>query len=314
MVLKNYLSIKQKSTILLFIIVTCLTFVACGPGIFGLFGMLFESRGEVVLDRLPLSEAIEGKKIDFIGAQIFWGNKEYNRTSSLYQYRETAIIHNDTYIGNLFKIDGAWDAAIVLFEHLNENKRKKLSVFFYDRNCCLYISPNLLWKDSWYVKLFTMQPHVMDEIGCINYFNTPAYKDGEQGKMMNSSISSIIKQSNADYFLVFAIRPIEAWRPDEEHPYIVLNVALITVMYNREGKKVYSEIYTESIESNDSEKIYYYCIMKLLNNQGAKINKDLSFLDVLDDAPYPTLEDMLREAYNYKRDNNDLRNLYLQKK
>ena len=62
----------------------------------------------------------------------------------------------------------------------------------------------------------------------------------------------------------------------------------------RDGKKIYSKIYEESLDDTASfaEYFLYDCTMKLIENQGEQISNDLSFLLTADDAPSPTLEDL----------------------
>ena len=75
---------------------------------------------------------------------------------------------------------------------------------------------------------------------------------------------------------------------------IKITTALLTIIYSRDGKKIYSKIYYETLEKTASsiKFSFYTCTMKLLENQGEQINKDLSFLLTANIATSPTLEDL----------------------
>jgi hypothetical protein len=116
--------------------------------------------------------------------------------------------------------------------------------------------------------------------------------------MVGITLSQIKKYSNADYFLAIALKPLDT-KKWNAHKSKKMTAVLLTIIYNRDGKKVYSKIYAETIEpisyptSRFSKSSHFYdCIVKLLENQGEQISNDLSFLLTADDAPAPTLEDL----------------------
>ena len=107
--------------------------------------------------------------------------------------------------------------------------------------------------------------------------------------MVDITLKQIKKYSNADYFLLIVLKPLEDNQGRKK-----ATVALLTILYNRDGKKVYSKIYQESLDETASfdKDFLYDCTMQLIENQGEQISKDLSFLLTADDAPSPTLEDL----------------------
>ena len=286
---------------LLSIVVLALTTVSCLP--FQLVEMSDQivSRGEVVLERIPLSEDITGKRVDFTGIQVYAGHKGYNNTM-LYKYYTAQNIFPPAVAGSGVSSevlqDKLWDVTIQFMETFDKDKRNRLTVIFDESGCCMRLcSRPIVFDANDYMLLFRdRQKPVIDDNSC---FSLLPYEEGAPGKMSRRRISSIKKNSNADYFLVFAVRPLELWIPDKEHKGYVLNIALITAMYDWKGKKVYSEIYTESLEHEYSGRgLYYDCIMLLLKNHGKQIDKDLSFLNNAAIAEYPTLEDVHIQAYN----------------
>ena len=289
----------KKHLITITVIIICTTMIACG---LEQMRLIIPEKGEIVLDQIPLSENIEGKRVDFIGLQIYYAERGYNNTS-IYRYNGKSPLV--TKRQNIFKHrpeDMSWDIITSVVESLDEEKRNRLTVLFNERNCTkLLYPPLLIWHGSAYRESFgDKQVPVIDNMSCINAlpFRTP-YREGVQGKMATGNSLNISGISNAEYFLVFAIRLLEIWPPENEQQNSTYKIALITVMYNRDGKKVYSAIYNESIEGDDSkENIYYNCIMQLFENQHKQINKDLSFLNTVAKAQYPTLEDMHVAAYN----------------
>ena len=304
----------KKLLIALAAIIVCATMTACG---LEMLRLIIPEKGEIVLDQIPLSENIEGKRVYFTGLQIYSAAYGYNNTSIFRYHEESPIFDKNHNLLLYWPTNGVWYITIKLIENIDEVKRSRLTVLFDERGYCtrLLYMPFIRWDDSKYGASFGIrQQYVIDELSCFNVlpFRTP-YRNGVRGKMAADSSKSIRRISDADYFLVFAIRPLEIWLPEKGDQNIIYKIALITALYNRAGKKVYSEVYTESFVKNQYEwNMYYHCIIQLLDNYRKQVNKDLSFLNTAAKAEYPTLDDLHVKAYN--TESKDIHDLYLPRK
>jgi hypothetical protein len=113
--------------------------------------------------------------------------------------------------------------------------------------------------------------------------------------MASSCLGILKKSSNANYFLVVAIRPLDVQLPDEKNPYSTMKIALIIVLYNNQGIKEFSKIYemvSDQIAKSEEREAYFRCSLKLLETYGSQINRELSFLSMAEDAKSPTLENL----------------------
>ena len=140
------------------------------------------------------------------------------------------------------------------------------------------------------------QKPVNDSLSLFSCLYTENFKAGNN-KMTGIALSEIKRYSHADYFLVIAVKLLNANKFNNRRK---ANVALLTVIYNMDGKKIYSKIYEETLDIiqinpralSDDSFSYYNCTMKIIENQGEQISNDLMFLLAADDAPSPTLEDL----------------------
>ena len=235
--------------------------------------MWIPNMADIVLENVEYHGEIRGR-IDFVGMQKI----RYN------YYPWTSVEDRN---------------ALSLFaSKLDMNLRGKIHItqsfdYWGEAQFCLFP-----WREGKYLQfLLGYQKSVNDSLSCSSWLFgifSESYRAGNN-KMVGITLSQIKKYSDADYFLAIAVRPLDAINRKKA------TVVLLTVIYNRDGKKVYSKIYTETLDivSNKSFPIfssgdnsYYDCTMKLIENQGEQINKDLSFLLTADDAPSPTLEDL----------------------
>ena len=176
-------------------------------------------------------------------------------------------------------------------DKLDAPLREKIHVtqsfdFQWGLRCCLLP----FWYGGSSQFLFQYQEPVHDNIGFPTCLYPGDYATGNN-KMTPTALSQIKKYSNADYFLLIAVQPIVRGVYKKR-----ATAAIATIIYNRKGKKVYSKIYQENFDESVSFGNYfiYDRTMKLIENQGEQISKDLSFLLTADYAPSPTLEDLHR--------------------
>jgi hypothetical protein len=278
----------MKKFLLFFIFLPVALFSGgCGAELAGCL-IQWPSKGEIVFDSILPPQGLEGK-IYFIGIQMFKGQYEYNGSQD-YLYDAYTIFSTKTY-------DLYLDKKILssFIESLDLPLQEKLKIKARYSNFAYTYRP---WQYSDYSSFWNQREVVNDELSCIDYWSFHPYKDGVQGKMTSGFVSSLAKKHNdADYFFLVAIRPLKISAPDYDRKSHSYSVALITVIFNRDGKKVYSKIYEENIDVPDKKGTtpYYDCTLKLLENQGAQISKDLFFLLSADDAPSPNLADLYNE-------------------
>ena len=200
--------------------------------------------------------------------------------------------------GQLFdnEIDGDRNVLSLFISKLDVELWKKIHVTqSYDSRTGSFSRTCLFpWRVGKYNQfLLGYQEPVNDSLSCSSsLFGN--YKAGNN-KMVSITLSQIKKYSTANYFLLIAIKPIER----NMHKSKKMTVALLTIIYNRDGKKIYSKIYEETLDIVPpaptlfpKEFPFYDCTMKLIENQGEQISKDLEFLLTADDASSPTLEDL----------------------
>jgi hypothetical protein len=259
-------------------------------------GINLPNKSDIALDEYPYRKDLKGR-IDFIGMQKIDSARGYNWTN-LYKNRDNKFTIN-TYGNYPLEWPSERDVLMLFMNSTSVTLRQKLHLHFQDT---VNYYDNIPLTVGGYEQFFyKYQETVTDSLSCLNNLSFTPYKKDEQRQMNSYILSGLKKYSNADYFLLIAIRPLEILLYDQDHQYFTINVALLTVIYNRDGEKVYSKIYKETLDDsvdNQGKFLYYNCIMQLLKNQGEQINEDLSFLLAANDAPYPTLEDLNTELQN----------------
>ncbi|MCL1910933.1 MAG: hypothetical protein FWG13_01860 [Leptospirales bacterium] len=278
---------------------------------------LIPDLADIALETIEYDGKISGR-VDFIGMQKNWDYPYWP-----YYYKELLPMPGI----RAEKIDGNRKALSLFMSKLDAPLREKIHVARSssgppDFHGCL--SP---WSWGHYMGFLNHQKEVNDSLSCVafgrvNYAYQKDANDGliwrygtyvspdntnrSKGKMVSNVLSRIKRYSYADYFLLIAITPLEYSILNYKYNYKdrtyekidqankKAKVALLTIIYNRDGKKIYSKIYEESLDDTDQFDAYflYDCTMKLIEKQGAQISKDLSFLLAPDDAPEPTLEDL----------------------
>ena len=241
---------------------------------------------DIVREEIDYNYKINGR-VDFVGMQTI---------SHIYYYE--------------WPVDGPRNVLSLFISKLDMRLREKLHVVrsydFYgsfERGCLF------TWRFGEYEPfLFKYQESVNDSLswpGCGNYIKSlfryqepvndrsglyPESYRKRDTEMVDITLSQIKKYSYADYFLLIAIKPFElyAYRPKNGGSYFIV------IIYNRDGKKIYSKIYEDNFETTSSNPNYFFysSTIKLLENQGEQISNDLMFLLTADDAPSPTLEDL----------------------
>ena len=228
---------------------------------------------DIVLETVEYDDKINGR-VDFVGVQKPW---EWNFKSG----ERNVLLH--------------------FIDKLDTQLREKMCVTqSFDRQwgirCCLF--PFWTGRSSQF--LFQYQEPVNDKIYLPTCLYLDYYYKPGNNKMTGAALSQIKKYSDADYFLLIAIRPgSAAFFGYQGYKNEKVTVALLTIVYNRRGKKIYSKIYKETLDVGPLRPLirsnnfrFYDCTMKLIENQGEQISKDLEFLLTADDAPSPTLEDL----------------------
>jgi hypothetical protein len=264
---------------------------------------------EIVFDRISDPKELHGQ-VDFIGIQWFHSHKSYNAVlENIFKWREKPLLftsHGPNFNDYITDFDNyiKWpnndmNCLSLFIENMDEALQQKLHIFSFNKS---FFYTFFISGIPYRQVLNDVQMSIRDRPNTYTFYCTglpfKLYKENEQGKMESSELSRLKKYSKADYFLLIAMRPLEILLPDDKHQYHEMTTALLTVIYNRNGEKVYSKIYEDSLDAPDGGEhtgIFYKSALKLLENQGAQISKDLSFLLSADDAPSPNLADLYNE-------------------
>ncbi|MCL2025346.1 MAG: hypothetical protein FWG92_00890 [Leptospirales bacterium] len=236
--------------------------------------LLIPDMADIVLETIEYNSKISGR-VDFVGIQ---------RPLKYYPWPS--------------KIEGERNVLSLFMSKLNTELREKIHITqSYDFQGCVKGCFSPWWMGEYSQFLLGYQEAVNDSLSFGESCLTSGKYNTGNNKMVGIALSQIKKYSNADYFLLIAIKPLE-YNINKSKK---VTVALLTIIYNRDGKKIYSKIYEETLDVAPSaptlftkEFPFYDCTMKLIENQGEQISKDLKFLLTADDAPSPTLEDLHR--------------------
>jgi len=282
---KNHYIIYVLICLSVVLIESCITGPAYNPG-----------PAEIIFENRSLTELKKGS-VDFVGFQIYNYGRSYNG-HSLFQgntiHMQLADLPVDYSHYISFPVPDQKNILSLFIKSLDNSTQKKIhkfvsNSFFFREGKSAYRQMQMLYYNS---------IPVYDEWD-INIVNA-----GGPGRLDNYCLKYLKKNSDADYYFIVSIRPLEIQLPDKQNQYSTMKVALLIVLYNNMGEKIYSKIYTEKLEGIKDprkENIYYNCSRKLIENYGAQINRDLSFLLIVDDAKVPTLKDLLKEVTE-KRD------------
>lgn len=280
---------------ILFIIMFCLTcvfFTACvSTGNYG--------PGEVFFENITPPEKVTGS-VDLIGFQRYRSEKSYDGGYLFIGKASTMYPPEVDYLYGTFSYPQIGEFISTFIKCLDSKLQKKIrkstgNPFYY--GFYRFFAGDV---GTGYIQML-----LRDHIPIHDTWNHgDKIKEGMQPVMDKVCLSYLRKRSKADYYLLVSLRPLEVRLPDEKNKYSAMNVAMLIVLYDRAGKKIYSKIYKETldgIKDPGKESPYFKCSMKLLENQGTQINNDLFFLLTADDAEKPTLEDLYQEIKKDKK-------------
>ncbi|MCL1910781.1 MAG: hypothetical protein FWG13_01055 [Leptospirales bacterium] len=274
------------------------------------YAYIIPDMADIALETIEYDGKISGR-VDFIGMQKnetypYWPGRSYKNTKTN-------------------NIDGNRNILLLFMKKLDAPLRKKIHVTQSFSRYSGFHSCLTPWRSGHYEQILDHQKSVNDSLSCVKlgrvkYKYKKDANDGltlrlgtyvnpdntrrSKGRMVSHVLARIKKHSKADYFLLIALAPLE-YSPHKK----TAKVALLTIVYNRAGKKIYSRIYEESLDDTEpfGDHFLYDCTMKLIEKQGEQISKDLSFLLAPDDAPVPTLEDLYNRLQQPGRIEDDTR-------
>lgn len=291
--MKKYLSVKNNYKIRK--ILLCISILII------LYGCIsvnpIPDPAEIIFATIAPPEKFKGK-VDFVGLQWYLIPYLYNSKRPL-KYNLVKNFDGDYSKLNphFFTIMSLNEEQSILFlfvKSLHPQLRLKIHN---------YIRESFFWGistgyEQTFFKFYNEHIPIIDDWN-INIVNT-----GGPGRMDDDCLSFLKKSSKADYFFIAAIRPLEVRSSGEKNISFTMKIALLTVLYNNQGEKIYSKIYEdelEGIKDPKKDRPYYTCSEKLIKTYAEQINKDLFFILTADNAENPTLEDLYQEMITKKK-------------
>jgi hypothetical protein len=215
----------------------------------------------------------------FVGTQLY------------YQYRIDAGFLSYKAL-NLWDVDGIKKISRMFVEILSPNIRKSTidGNIVEEKRRNFYLSSDLRMIPHSYVIL---KNHYAIFDTDNNFLNDDFLKHSDMHPLCIDFLNENITSEN---YLVSSIRFDNLIRYSEKEG-ISFSVSIVITIYNRKGEKIFSKIYRKSFSNIPGDPtnhdIYYNVICQFIRDNSEAINKDLYFIQNINDAPKPNLDDLL---------------------